>query len=301
MEFKFNSAAELLEILHKEKIDPADYIIEREAFIADIKKEEVLQKLDQRIKVTRTSIIKGLQTPQFSPSALSKGSAVLYYKSEKKLTESSLFRRAAAYALAINEVNASGGRIVAFPTAGSSGIVPGVIWAYWDEKNNAPLIPRMEEAPYPKQLRDAYLTASLAAVIIAQKATLAGAVGGCQAECGSAAAMAACALSFMEGLAMEDCFNAAALSLKNSLGLACDPVAGLVEVPCVKRNAFAAVNALLAVDMTLAGIKSIIPFDEVVLAMKQIGDSMSPNIKENALGGLALTPTGIEIKNKLSG
>ena len=298
MKFNFNNAAELLEILEKEKINPADYMVKREAFIADLSEEEVLLKLDQRIKVTRASILKGLLTPQHSPSGLSRGSAVLYYKSEKKLIKNGIFRRACAYALAINEVNASGGRIVAFPTAGSSGIVPGAIWAYSDEKNNAPFIPPEEDAPYNKELRDAFLIASLTAVIIAQKATLAGAEGGCQAECGSASAMAASALSHMEGLGPEDCFNAAALSLKNSLGLACDPVAGLVEVPCVKRNAFSVTNALLAVDLTLSGIKSIIPFDEVVLAMKKIGDSMSPNIRENALGGLAATPTGIEIKNR---
>jgi L-serine dehydratase len=112
--------------------------------------------------------------------------------------------------------------------------------------------------------------------------------------------MAACALAYLEALSLEACFSAAALSLKNSLGLACDPVAGLVEVPCVKRNAFIAANALLAVDLSMAGIQSFIPFDEVVMAMKHIGDMLPVNIKENALGGLALTPTGLSVKERLN-
>jgi L-serine dehydratase len=111
--------------------------------------------------------------------------------------------------------------------------------------------------------------------------------------------MAACALGYLEDLPPADCFSAAALSLKNTLGLACDPVAGLVEIPCVKRNAFIAVNALLSVDLTLSGIGSVIPFDEVVLAMKQIGDAMPGGIKETAAGGLAITPTALAIKENL--
>jgi L-serine dehydratase len=111
--------------------------------------------------------------------------------------------------------------------------------------------------------------------------------------------MAACALGYLEALSLKECFSAAALSLKNTLGLACDPVAGLVEVPCVKRNAFIAVNALLAADLTASGIESVIPFDEVVLAMKQIGDALPAGIKETASGGLAVTPTALAIKENL--
>jgi L-serine dehydratase len=155
--------------------------------------------------------------------------------------------------------------------------------------------------PYTAELREAFLISGLVGILISQGATLAGSEGGCQAECGAAGAMAACALSWFEGLPLDMCFSAAALSLKNSLGLACDPVAGLVEVPCVKRNAFVAVNALTAADMTLAGIESVIPFDEVVWAMKQIGDSIPLAIKETAMGGLALTPTGKAFKEKTSG
>ena len=306
MKFKFDNLNELLEILNSPEEESApisapDYVIKREAFISGLGEEAVLEKLDKRIAVSRASLIKGLTIPQFSSSGLTRGAAAAFYNSEKKLMDDGLFRRSISYALAINEVNAAGGKIVAFPTAGSSGIVSGAIWAWWDVKNKAPFVPVPEEEPFPNELRDAFLVSSLAGMLIAQKATLAGAEGGCQAECGSAAAMAACALAYLEKLPLEDCFSAAALSLKNSLGLACDPVAGLVEVPCVKRNAFFAVNAVLAVDMSLAGIRSIIPFDDVVLAMKDIASSMPANIRENAMGGLAATPTGKKIKEELSG
>ena len=300
MKFKFSSLTELLEILHSENISLEDYAVKREASLLGISEKSVLYRMENRIGVTRSSLIKGLAIPQYSKSGLTKAAASLYFNSQKKLLDNELFRRTAAYSLAINEVNACGGRIAAFPTAGSSGIVSGAIWAWWDVKNNAPMIPVMDDLGLPKKLIAAFLVSAMTGVIISQNATLAGAEGGCQAECGSAAAMAASALVYLEDLSTEDSFNAAALSLKNSLGLACDPVAGLVEVPCVKRNGFSAVNALLAADMTMAGIKSIIPFDDVVMAMKEIGEIMPSGIKENAEGGLAVTPGGLEIKKKLS-
>lgn len=301
MKFRFNGFTEMSEILSLERISAEDYAVKREAFISGTSEDAILNETDRRIAVTRASIIKGLSEPQYSRSGLTKGAAAAFFRSERRLVKDDLFRRTVAYALAVNEVNACGGKIVAFPTAGSSGIVPGAIWAWWDTHRNEQGIPAMSETPVPSGLRGAFLLSGLVGVIISQRATLAGSEGGCQAECGSAGAMAACALAHLEGLSLEECFSAAALSLKNSLGLACDPVAGLVEVPCVKRNAFVAVNALAAVDLTLAGIKSIIPFDEVVLAMKQIGDSMPSSIRESALGGLAATPSGLAIKEAQQG
>ena len=306
MKFRFHSYAEMAEILRNGHISAGEYAVKREAFISGLPEDAVLSEIDRRIAVTRRSIIKGLAEGQRSRSGLTQGAAEKFHKSGRRLVQNELYRRTAAYALAINEVNACGGKIVAFPTAGSSGIAPGAIWAWWDahdggEAAEAPAIPEMIEPPYAPRLRGAFLIASLAGVIIAQRATLAGSEGGCQAECGSAGAMAACALAYLEDLSLDECFSAAALSLKNTLGLACDPVAGLVEVPCVKRNAFVAVNALLAVDLTLAGIQSVIPFDEVVLAMKQIGDMMPANIRENAMGGLAVTPTGLAVRERLGG
>jgi L-serine dehydratase len=303
MKFRFHGFSEMSEILLQERISAEEYAVKREELISGQGGEAILNELDRRIAVTRAAIIKGLTEPQHSRSGLTRGAASAFFYRERRFIDNELFRRTAAYALAINEVNACGGKIVAFPTAGSSGIVSGAIWAWWDTRHGkqgedtGPLsIPLIHEPPFPQRLRGAFLVSGLVGVIIAQQATLAGSEGGCQAECGSAGAMAACALAYLEELSLDDCFSSAALSLKNCLGLACDPVAGLVEVPCVKRNAFVAANALLAVDMTFAGIKSAIPFDEVVLAMKQIGDMMPANIRENAQGGLAATPSGLSVK-----
>jgi L-serine dehydratase len=309
MKYRFHTFAELEANLREGGLSVEDYAVKREAFIAGIPESAVYSELDRRIGVTRASLAKGLESPQISRSGLTRGAATAFAGAGRRLVGDDLFRRAVSYALAINEVNACGGKIVSFPTAGSSGIVPGLIWAWWDCRAGSPAthpatlpatLPATHPAmpPYDPRLRGAFLVASLTGVLIAQGATLAGSEGGCQAECGGAGAMGAAALAYLEKLPLGECFSAAALSLKNSLGLACDPVAGLVEVPCVKRNAFVAVNALLAVDLTLAGIMSIIPFDEVVWAMKQIGDSMPAAIRENATGGLAVTPTGLSFREK---
>ncbi|MDR3114225.1 MAG: L-serine ammonia-lyase, iron-sulfur-dependent, subunit alpha [Treponema sp.] len=304
MQFRFHTFGELETILHTEKIAAPEYGIKREAFMTGVPEARILPEIDRRIAVTRDALIKGLESPQFSRSGLTKGAAAAFASSKRRLIRDELFTRSLAYALAINEVNACGGKVVSFPTAGSSGIVPGVIWAWWDTRENRAAegaVGRVHPCnpPYAPRLRDAFIVASLAGVIIAQSATLAGSEGGCQAECGAAGAMAACALGYLEEQPLGACFSAAALSLKNSLGLACDPVAGLVEVPCVKRNAFVAANALTAVDLTLSSIESIIPFDEVVWAMKQIGDTLPVSIKENSTGGLAITPTGLAFKQAL--
>jgi L-serine dehydratase len=313
MKFTFYTLADLENILKFEAVPIEEYAVKREAFMSGLSGDAVLAELDRRIAVTRDALVKGLESPQHSRSGLTRGSAAAFASSKRFLVQNALFRRTVAYALAVNEVNACGGKIVSFPTAGSSGIVPGAVWAWWDsasgaEKTGAPadkgmpstiVPPSIPGPPYPPQLRGAFLIAGIAGVLIAQRAPMAGAEGGCQAECGAAGAMAACALAYLEALPLDKCFSAAALSLKNSLGLACDPVAGLVEVPCVKRNAFVAVNALTAVDLTLSGITSMIPFDEVVSAMKQIGDVLPGSLKETAAGGLALTPTGLVYREKL--
>jgi L-serine dehydratase len=237
--------------------------------------------------VTRAAIDKGLGSAQQSRSGLVSGAAKKYSQGSRHLVDDGFFQKVVSYSLAINEVSACGGKIVAFPTAGSSGIVPGSIWAWVDTKARSDKRQAL--------LREAFLGASICGALIAQRNDLAGAEGGCQAECGAASGMAACALAILEGLPVEDCFSAAALSLKNSLGLACDPVAGLVEVPCVKRNAFQAMNSVVAVELSLAGIKSTIPFDEVLTAMKQVGDLMSASLKETSAGGLAQTPTALKL------
>lgn len=192
-------------------------------------------------------------------------------------------------ALKISESNACMKRIVAAPTAGSCGVVPSVLFTAYEN------LAVSEE----NLIHAIYVSAGIGE-IIAKRAFLAGASGGCQAEIGSASAMAAGALTFLRGGNARQICNSAALALKNLLGLACDPVAGLVEVPCVKRNVIGAVNAVTSSDLTLAGIESKIPPDEVIDAMKSIGRKMSSSIKETGEGGLAATPTGERIKAKIS-
>ena len=193
-------------------------------------------------------------------------------------------------ALAVADTNACMGKIVAAPTAGSCGIMPAAIVSIMNEKK----IPI-------KNVVMSLFTASAIGLVIANKASIAGAEGGCQAECGAASAMAACALVEMCGGTPEMVGNACAIALKNILGLVCDPVAGLVEIPCIKRNAMGTANAFTAAELALAGIGSAIPPDEVIWAMKKVGDSMSSALKETGEGGLAATPTGKALKQKVFG
>lgn len=198
------------------------------------------------------------------------------------------FEKIITYALATAEENLRMGRIVACPTAGSCGIVPSVIVAVSEEKN-------ISES---KQI-DALLTAGIIGLIVSNKVRLAGAVAGCQAECGVASAMAAGALAEMLGGNAEEIIQAVALAMKNILGLTCDPVCGLVEVPCIKRNTFLAVHAVTASELALCGVESKIPIDEVVDTLKITGQLMSPLLKETSLGGLATTPTAKALEQRL--
>lgn len=193
-----------------------------------------------------------------------------------------------ARAFSTSEVNASMGKICAAPTAGSSGILPAVIITA------AEVLDLKEEEKI-----NALFTASGIGKIIANHATLSGAEGGCQAECGSAAAMAAGAVVEMARGNPEQVFHASAIALKNIMGLICDPVAGLVESPCAKRNASGAVNAFISAEQALAGIKSVIPFDEVVQAMSLVGKAIPYEFRETALGGIAATDTAKEITKKI--
>jgi len=232
--------------------------------------------------VMKEAIISGLDKDLRSNSGMSGGNAYLMKSSiDSGKLEDNVFNRAVAYALATSETNACMGKIVAAPTAGASGVLPAVLIA-------AAEIYSIDD----ERLVDALFLAGEIGMRIAKTASLSGAECGCQAECGSAAAMAAASMVFLLGGTSEQSENAAALALKSLLGLVCDPVAGLVEVPCVKRNANCTSIAITSANMSLAGIKSYIPFGEVVLAMKQIGQSMAPELKETAQGGCAATGTG---------
>ena len=191
-------------------------------------------------------------------------------------------------AISMAESNACMRRIVASPTAGSCGVVPAV------------LLPLCEREHYTQhQLLEALYVASGIGAVIAYRASISGAAGGCQAEIGTASAMAAGALVSLRGGTNEQIGHAVAMALKNLMGLVCDPVAGLVEVPCVKRNVIGAVNAISAADMALAGIESRIPVDEVIDAMGEVGRRMPVEFRETALGGLAATPTGKAVKERM--
>jgi len=292
MIWKFSTSIELRARIAESGLTPAEFLVAREAFSLGNDASQVRAELARRIVVTRQAIDKGIAHPQRSISGLTDGAGARMAGCATLPVHDDLFCRALTYALAVSEVNACGGRIVAIPTAGSCGIVPGVLWAWRDTR--AP-----ELQPWSPEFQDAYVIASAVGMLIAARATLAGAAGGCQAECGAAAAMASAGLLSLMGHGLDEALDGAALSLKNCLGLACDPVAGLVEVPCVKRNGFLAANALTAASMVEAGIHSAIPFDDVVDALKSIGDSMPSSIRESSEGGLAATPTGRAWKEKM--
>ena len=252
--------------------------------------DTILERALHTYEVMKNAAMSGIATGMKSVSGLTGGDAATYYnylRNHKSLL-GSMESKAVAYALGTSGYNAAMGVVVACPTAGSAGIVPGVLIAAQEEYGFSD-----REAVY------GLLTASAIGGVVATRATISGAAGGCQAECGTAAAMAAAALVEVMGGSARQCVDAAALALKNCLGLACDPVAGLVEVPCVKRNGVYAVMAISAADMALAGIRSFIPLDEVIDAMYQIGCNMPSCIRETAEGGLAATPTGLAARRRL--
>ncbi len=249
-------------------------------------------KMLENLQVMRQAVVEGMTGTRRSMSGLVGGDAKLL--EERRLAGKSLsgdvLARTAARALAVAEVNAGMGKIVAAPTAGSCGVLPGVLLTLAEETGAR-----------DELLLEALFAAAGIGMVIASQASISGAQGGCQAECGSAACMAAAAGVELAGGDPVQAAHAGAMALKTMLGLVCDPVAGLVEVPCVKRNAAAAANALLAVDMAMAGIKSNIPLDEVIWAMDQIGSAMPCSLKETAQGGLALTPTALQVREGFLG
>lgn len=252
--------------------------------------EDLDAKMAERLAVMRTAVARGLRGER-SRSGLTGGDALRMNqaKSAGGLIGGEPLNTAITYALAVGEVNACMGRIVAAPTAGSCGIIPGVLLSVAEYRGFC-----------DEQLVEALFTAGAIGTVIARKSTLSGAAGGCQAECGSAAAMAAAAAAQLGGGSPEQCIQAVAIAFKGLLGLACDPVAGLVEVPCIKRNATSVAIALAAASMSLAGIRSVVPPDEVVDAMGAIGRELPVSLKETAMGGLAATATGKRIAAGLS-
>ena len=286
----FNSIAELVELAQKANCPISQIVIQWEMennFVAEEKQRAMMLKNWQ---VMEESLKRGLTNYEKSVSGLTGGDAVKLYAYRQHGYTGEAVLSAAASAVGVSEVNAVMGRIVACPTAGSCGIVPAAIYAAAEKNGN-----NIDE------IVDALFTASGIGMVVEANASIAGAYGGCQAECGTAAGMAAGALVQLAGGTPEMAGNAVALAIKNLLGLACDPVAGLVEVPCVKRNGFIAVHAMVAADMAMAGIKSVIPVDDVIDAMNRIGRSMPSSIKETAEGGLATTKTGLRLTKEIFG
>ena len=287
----FRNVAELVSMAEQQQVKIAEIMIRQEIEVTGLSREKVIAKMDQNLAVMERAIERGLNGVK-SRTGLTGGDAVLlqnYIQSGKSLT-GELLLDAVSKAVATNEVNAAMGIICATPTAGSAGVVPGTLFAVKNKLN-----------PTRQEMIEFLFTAAAFGFVVANNASISGAAGGCQAEVGSASGMAAAAIVEMAGGTPKQSAEAMAITLKNMLGLVCDPVAGLVEVPCVKRNAMGASNALTAADMALAGITSRIPCDEVIGAMYAIGQSMPSSLRETAEGGLAATPTGRRLEAEIFG
>ncbi|WP_143588895.1 L-serine ammonia-lyase, iron-sulfur-dependent, subunit alpha [Terribacillus halophilus] len=287
----FRNVAELIEQAKADSISISEVMIRQEMDVHQRSREEVMGQMERNLVIMEEAVERGLQGVT-SHSGLTGNDAVLLqqYMEKGNTLSGHLLLDAVSKAVATNEVNAAMGMICATPTAGSAGCVPGALFAVKE---------RLQ--PTREQMIRFLFTAGAFGFVVANNASISGAEGGCQAEVGSAAAMASAAVVEMAGGTPEQSSEAFAITLKNMLGLVCDPVAGLVEVPCVKRNAAGASNAIVSADMALAGITSRIPCDEVIGAMYRIGRSMPSSLRETAEGGLADTPTGRRLAAMING
>lgn len=286
---RFETIADLVQLATEEASPISEIVLRSEAESSRQSRFAVMATMGENWRVMKESSERGVENRERSLSGLTGGDAVKLFARRDKGYLGAAALAAAAYAVGVSEVNAAMGRIVACPTAGSCGIVPAALYT------------AMKQGKSEEAIIQSLFTAAGIGMVIEANASIAGATGGCQAECGSAAGMAAAALTELGGGDPETVSHAAALAIKNLLGLVCDPVAGLVEVPCVKRNGFAAVHAMLAADMALAGVRSVIPADEVIEAMKNIGRALPRTLRETAEGGLAMTTTAQKITQKLYG
>ncbi len=292
MKLSYLTVEELARTAQESKKPISHIVLKEQALSMEKTEEEVYSVMQKSFQVMKESIQNGMDPNLRSASGLSGGSAYRMKQAAEqgKSHFGPLFGNALAMALAVAEYNSSMGRIVAAPTAGSCGVLP------------AALVSVMEDKKLPEnQVVMSLFTASAIGMVIAKNASISGAEGGCQAEVGTASAMAACALTELLGGTPHMVCNSCAIALKNILGLVCDPVAGLVEVPCIKRNALGVANAFTACQLSLAGIQSAIPTEEVIQAMKRIGQQMPSALKETAEGGLAATPTGCRLCQEIFG
>ncbi|HDA6538753.1 TPA: L-serine ammonia-lyase, iron-sulfur-dependent, subunit alpha [Staphylococcus aureus] len=289
----FDSIRETIDYAVENNMSFADIMVKEEMELSGKSRDEVRAQMKQNLDVMRDAVIKGTTGDGVESVTGYTGhdAAKLrdYNETHHALSGYEMID-AVKGAIATNEVNAAMGIICATPTAGSSGTIPGALFKL--EKTHD----LTEE-----QMIDFLFTSALFGRVVANNASVAGATGGCQAEVGSASAMAAAAAVAIFGGSPEASGHAMALAISNLLGLVCDPVAGLVEIPCVMRNAIGSGNALISADLALAGIESGIPVDEVIEAMDKVGRNLPASLRETGLGGLAGTPTGEAIKRKIFG
>lgn len=289
----FKSGNELLKYCetNNTSISEAALAIETESY--GTPREVIFERNKIILEVMKSSAVKATKEKVVSVSGIIGGDAKKMYdyaeNGQNTLLDSKVLKLMAR-GLSTSEVNASMGKIVAAPTAGAAGILPAVLTSVQEDKGFS-----------DDELIKALMTTGAIGAIIMRNASVSGAVGGCQAETGSASAMAAAGLVEIMGGTPSQALDAASFALIHVMGLVCDPIAGLVEYPCLFRNSSGSVNAYISAEMALAGIKSIVPFDEVVKAMKEVGDQMSSNLKETALGGVAATATGKAIQYKVFG
>src|SRR6478609_10550740 len=287
MAFLFDSFEGWKRYSEEQKLSLVEVVLQYEETQKGRTAAQIWEQLGVAWTVMKDAVRTGLEEDMTSRSGMINNGAKKVYNYPTAVL-SREFQQLISRALAAKEVNSCMGRIVAAPTAGASGIMPGVLYT----------LQEIHQIP-DKKILEAMLLAAGIALIIEQKASIAGAVGGCQAETGTAAAMASGAIVFCLGGNTDQIFNAVAITIQCMLGLVCDPVAGLVEVPCVVRNASAAAIANSSAQIGLADVSSVIPVDEVIEAMGEIGSSMETRYKETALGGLAATTTGQRISKKV--
>lgn len=288
----FNTAEDLLELCKKENKSISEIMRLREIVYGEVDAETVDQKMKKSLEIMRSSAHTPLTNVVRSIGGMIGGEAA---KLEKRRVENksicgNVLTKALIYSQAVLEVNASMGVIVAAPTAGSAGVLPAVLFSLEEEFG-------LSETDVLSGL----FTAGAIGCLLMKNASVSGAEAGCQAEIGSAAAMAAAAAVEMMGGSPEQCLDAASITLSNMLGLVCDPIAGLVEMPCQSRNAAGASNALTSAEIVLAGIRAAVPFTEMSEAMYRVGKGLPSELRETALGGCAATPTGCSLKCKIFG
>ena len=290
---KYQSIQELVSAAEERGLKISELVLLDQAEAMEQTPDEIYERMRRSFEVMRESVAEGQKKDQRSMSGLTGGEGYRmkeYAEQRKGGLCGDFLSRAIARALAVAGCNASMGRIVAAPTAGSCGILPGCLVSLYEDRGMA-----------EKDIVMSIFTAGAFGMVIAANSSIAGAQGGCQAECGSAAGMAAASLVELMGGTPSQCADACAIAIANQLGLVCDPVAGLVEIPCIKRNVSGLMIAFSSADLALAGVGPKIPVDECVDAMREVGNALPNTLKETAGGGLATTPTGLKLRKQVFG